>query len=301
MRYLIAAVALVCLALLLACSSSSDNNTSPSAAVSPASASATATALPSRSPAGSTSAGAVIPTPSPDSPLYIALGDSLSAGVGASDPNATAFVPLVWKTLPEGTGLLNLGHSGDTSQDLISGGNLDRAAAEIEKRNRDDNKANDVTLLTLEIGGNDLLNLFSSLVATGKCPNLQEGLQRPECVNALRNTLDKYGPNLKQILDRLQQADPNLPIVLMTLYNPFSGGLAAFDPLGQLALEGTPDTPFPEGLNDMIRVQASGVALADTYPLFVGKAHAYIAADLIHPNDAGYRVLANTVIAAIPH
>ena len=292
-------MALLCLVLTLACSSS-DNSSSPSPSSSP---SATATTRASASPSAGGSPNAVIPTPSPDAPLYIALGDSLSAGVGASDPNATAFVPLVWKALPDGTGLLNLGHSGDTSQDLISGGNLERAATEIEKRNRDDNKANDVTLLTLEIGGNDLLNLFSALVVTGKCPNLNEGLKRPECVNALRDALDKFTPNLKRALDRLQQADARVPIVLMTLYNPFSGGLAAFDPLGQLALEGTPGTPFPEGLNDLIRAQAqaSGVALADTYPLFVGKAHDYIAADLIHPNDAGYRVLANTVLAAMPH
>ena len=52
--------------------------------------------------------------------LYIALGDSLSEGSGASDPAATAFVPLVHQDLDEPYELLNLGHAGDTSAQLDS-------------------------------------------------------------------------------------------------------------------------------------------------------------------------------------
>jgi lysophospholipase L1-like esterase len=101
-------------------------------------------------------------------------------------------------------------------------------------------------------------------------------------------------------MDRLQEADPDLDIVLMTLYNPFSEKIEGFDPFGILSLEGMPDTPFLEGVNDIIRAQAdaSGVRLADIYPLFVGKATEYISQDIIHPNDTGYRVMADAVIAA---
>jgi lysophospholipase L1-like esterase len=75
----------------------------------------------------------------------------------------------------------------------------------------------------------------------------------------------------------------------------------AFEPIGDLALEGTPDTPFPEGLNDIMRAEgaAAGITVVDIYPLFVGKAPEYIALDLIHPNDAGYRVMADAVLAAV--
>ena len=54
----------------------------------------------------------------------------------------------------------------------------------------------------------------------------------------------------------------------MTLYNPFSAKIEVFDPFGILSLEGMPDTPFPEGINDFVRAPAaaSGAKLADVYP-----------------------------------
>jgi lysophospholipase L1-like esterase len=235
-------------------------------------------------------------------PLYLALGDSLSAGVGASGFSAeNAFVGLVHEELGPEFALLNLGIAGDDSRQLIEEGPLDRAVAEIEQRNNDDDPDNDVEVVTLEIGGNDLLDLFFELVLPGRCPSVAEGLETPECVDALRETLDAYGPNLDLILDRLREADTELNIFLMTLYNPFSGASAVLDELGELTLEGDLDTPFPEGLQDIIRRQAeeNEVHLVEVYPLFEGKAREYIAADTIHPNDTGYRVMADAVIAEL--
>jgi lysophospholipase L1-like esterase len=242
------------------------------------------------------------PTPDPGAPLYIALGDSLSEGVGASDEETTGFVPLVHAALGGNVGLLNLGHSGDDSEELIQHGHLHAAIAEIGGRNGDSDPGNDVVLVTLEIGGNDLLDLYFDLVAPGTCPNVAESLEKAVCVDAFRGTLDTYVPNLRDTVQRLRDADADLRIVLLTLYNPFSGSaLTAFEPIGDLALEGTQGTSFPEGFNDLMRVQAqaSGLVLADVYPLFAGKALEYVALDLIHPNDAGYRVMADAVLAAI--
>ncbi len=235
-----------------------------------------------------------------DRAVYIALGDSLSAGVGASDPEATGFVPLVHKSLGEGFDLLNLGHGGDTSRDLLDHGHLDEAIAEIQERNGDDDQANDVRLVTVEIGGNDLLDLYFSLVLTGTCPDLETSLQKPECMDPLASALKGFEPNLRTILDRLQGADPSVRIVLLTLYNPFSGfGNTA--EVGELALEGMPDTPFLEGLNDIIRAQAGqrDIALVDLHPLFDGRAPELISGDLIHPNDRGYQEMADAVIGAL--
>ena len=235
-------------------------------------------------------------------PLYLALGDSLSAGVGATGFSAeNAFVGLVHDELGPEFALLNLGIAGHDSQELIDEGPLDRAVAEIAERNHDDDQANDVEIVTLEIGGNDLLDLLFDLVLPGRCPSVEEGLQRPECVEAFRETLDAYEPNLDLTLDRLREADPDLNIFLMTLYNPFSGASPVLDELGELTLEGDPNTPFPEGLQDIIRRQAeeNDVHLVEVYPLFEGKAKEYIAGDTIHPNDTGYRVMADAVLAAL--
>ena len=153
---------------------------------------------------------------------YIALGDSLSEGVGASARGQSDFVSLVANRLPGEFELLNLGESGDTSADLIEHGHLDQAVGEIEQRRGDDDPDNDVKLVTLEIGGNDLLNIFFDLVLPGTCPSLKEALAEQACVESLRSALDEYSPNLAAAIDRLQEADPDLPIALMTLYNPFS-------------------------------------------------------------------------------
>lgn len=233
--------------------------------------------------------------------LYLALGDSLSEGIGASSPDANGFVPLVHQGLGEGVESLNLGHSGDTSQDLLDHGHLDEAVDEIEERNGDAEETNDVRLVTLEIGGNDLLRLYFSLVQTRVCPDLETALEKPECSDALAAALEGFQPNLAAALDRLRQADPELPIVLLTLYNPF-GHLPGTAELGELSLEGRPDTPFPEGLNDIIRAQAEqrdGIVLVDLYPLFEGRSQQLIAGDFIHPNDEGYRVMAEAVLEAI--
>ncbi len=232
---------------------------------------------------------------------YIALGDSLSEGVGASDRTATAFVPLVHQALGDDFELINLGHSGDTSRDLIDHGHLDEAVAAIEERNGDDDDGNDVKLVTLEIGGNDLLDLYFSEVVMGMCPDLQTALAKPECVNPLHTAFERFEPNLDGVLVRLSAADPAVPIVLLTLYNPFSGRIPAFAELAAVALEGRPDTPFAEGLNDIISATGGdhGVVLVDLYPLFEGKAGELVAQDLIHPNDAGYQVMADAVLAAL--
>ncbi len=296
----VAAAAFVLLALAAACGSS-DGVAGPTptpfglaatATPSPAASVSTVSRAPSPTPT---------PTPAPDAPLYIALGDSLSAGNGASDRNTTAFVPLVRAGLGAGMALLNLGKPGDTSDALLQGGRLEKAADEIRRRRDDNVPGNDVRVVTLEIGGNDLLNLYTAYVLTGTCPSVTESLQRPQCVQALRDALSRFGPNVHEAIARIQAADPAVPIFLMTLYNPFSGGSSILDQLGQLSLEGQPDSPFPEGLNDMIRQEAAatGVHLVEVYPLFKGKAFEYISQDLIHPNDAGYRAMADAVLAAM--
>jgi lysophospholipase L1-like esterase len=242
--------------------------------------------------------GVAYDTPFPS--VYIALGDSLSAGVGASSPQTT-FVELVHQSLGPGVNLLNLGHSGDTSDDLIGGGNLDKAVQTIESRNSDEDKTNDVRLVTLEIGGNDLLHIYSSFVQTGICPDVQTTLAKPECGDALRAALDGFRPNFQTALDRLQAAGPGVRILVMTLYNPFDY-LGRLGGLGVLSLDGQAGSPFPEGLNDIIRSIAAGhkgVIVADVYTAFKGKTAGLISSDLIHPNDGGYRVMADTVIAAL--
>lgn len=266
-----------------------DLSTAPTATELPAGSIATAepTASPSLEPTGS-------------QPLYLALGDSLSAGIGASDEQSRGWVGLVSAALP-GWDLLNLGVPGDDSGELLYGRPLAEGLREINLRATDAVPGNEVGVITLEIGGNDLLDIYFDLVVPGDCPSVIEALQSEVCVNALRNALTDYRLNLDETLRQLIEAAPGTPIFLMTLYNPFSGDGTVIDEVGVLALEGQEGTPFPEGLNDIMRAAgtAAGVTLVEWYEPFLGKRFEYISGDIIHPNDTGHAVMADAVIKAM--
>ena len=229
-----------------------------------------------------------------DSLTYIALGDSLSAGFGASRPSETSFVPLVLENLGDDYKLINLGHGGDTSAGLMDHGHLSEAIETIEERN------NDVALVTLEIGGNDLLGLYFGAVLSGTCPNVTAVLSKPECTEPLSTALAEFDANLGETLDQLLETDHPLELLLMTLYNPFPGFLPV-RPIAALALEGIADSQFTEGLNDIIREHAAqrDIVVVELYEPFQDRAGELISGDFIHPNDAGYRVMAEAVIAAL--
>jgi lysophospholipase L1-like esterase len=278
----------ICLALFLAACEGGENG-----AVSPTA----ATPSPTSAVAGSLEAGAA--------PIYIALGDSLAVGDGASDPSSTAYVPQFHQYLRQTLGipdlaLMNLGHGGDTSADLIEHGHLAQAVSEIRARDFDESPDDDVQVVTLDIGGNDVLGLFFTLALSGTCPDLQTSLAKPECVGGLQDALDGFRENFDQALDELVQADPHLTILTADLYNPFSGSGLAFEDVAEWALEGREGSPVEEGLNDIIRSVAGehGVPVADWYGPFEGKSGEFIAADQIHANDAGYAAMTDALVVA---
>src|SRR3990172_8133666 len=98
-------------------------------------------------------------------PLYIALGDSLAFGVGASDPPGKGYVGRTFDALRKsdpyrqsGLELLNLSVPGATSSDLlVPGGQLESALKEISLRQGDaSSPGDDVGIISMDIGGNDL-------------------------------------------------------------------------------------------------------------------------------------------------
>ncbi len=280
--------------LLVACGGGNDDGARDAAS------GPTATELPTGSLV--TAAPTATPTARPTGPrpLYLALGDSLSVGVGASDGPTRGWVGLVSAALPEWD-LLNLGVSGDDSRELLFGGPLDEGLRHIARRATDAEPGNEVGAITLEIGGNDLLDIFFDLVVPGDCPSVIESLQREACVRALESALAAYRSNLTETLQRLTEAAPDTPVFLMTIFNPFSGGASGVDEMGVLALEGQEGTAFPKGMNDIIREvgDEAGVTVVEWYELFLGKQSEYIASDLIHPNDTGHAVMAAAVIEAM--
>jgi len=147
-----------------------------------------------------------IPPTQVTGPIYLALGDSAPIWDGnASYPN---YIAAHYRSSVKGLELVNLSVSGETSGSMLSGstgssGSQQQQAVAFLYAHR-----NSVALITIDIGGNDVLACGSGS-ATSSC------LQQTEATMA---------SNLTTILTELRQAaGPSVPIVGMSYYDPYLG------------------------------------------------------------------------------
>ena len=228
----------------------------------------------------------------PPRPLYLALGDSVAAGVGAQPPATEGYVPelhdLLAAQVPCGDGhalgcrldLLNIAVPGATTRTLIDD-QLPRAVSLIAQRRVTATPIDDVRLITLDIGGSDAFGPI--LQACSSDP------QAPGCATTISTVLGAVTTNFRAILSGLREAaGPDTTIAVMTYYNPLPAcGLAAQTSLADLVLEG--GGPVPTGLNDIIRRQAAAhdVVVAETEPLI--DVHDLVGGrDCLHPDTSGH-------------
>jgi lysophospholipase L1-like esterase len=233
---------------------------------------------------------------SDDPPAYIAIGDSLAFGVGAPDPAVNGYVALAHASLADsdrygdsGLDLLNLSVPGATSSDLVlEDGQLDTALSEIEGRADDDVDENDVEIISVNIGGNDLLTLAAQDSPCISDPGADA------CLEFLGQTLGALQENLHSVLEQLREAAPNAGIYLLNLYNPFSGTGDVREGIADLGVQQL------NGVMGAVAAEESlGVALGDVFQLFRGRGDQWIAGDGLHPNEQGHQVLAEVLLATI--
>lgn len=132
----------------------------------------------------------------------VAIGDSLTEGVGDSTGQG-GFVPLLAQQIFHEQGYdvvtANYGVAGNTSKQILKRMSEDRSIQQSLK---------EADLMTLTVGGNDVMhvirkNLDSLTVKTFKKPAKQ------------------YSKRLRKIIDLARQENPDLPIYILGIYNPF--------------------------------------------------------------------------------
>jgi acyl-CoA thioesterase I len=237
-----------------------------------------------------------LPALAQERPVYLALGDSLAVGVGASSPSTLSYVARAYESLrgserynDGGLDLLNLGVAGATSADLAqAGGQLDSAIAEIEARRENDPAGDDVEIISLDIGGNDLL----SLVAPNS-PCLESASVEP-CRAAFGEVLSALQNNLAEALLRLRTAAPDAILVAVDLYNPYSGTGDLREPIAEIGIGQANGVIGAVTADPDLRVKTAFV-----FQLFSGRGLQWVAPDGIHPNDNGHAVIAEALLAAI--
>ena len=237
------------------------------------------------------------PVGAKESPTYVAIGDSLAFGVGASDPTSGGYVALTHDSLRKseryrdrGLELVSLAIPGATSSDLLlPDGQLELAVTEIRERQEDTSSADDnVEIITVNVGGNDVVTL-----AADDSPCLADPLSS-ECQDLAAELLATLEDNLTQVLRGLREAAPKAQIIVLDLYSPFSGRGGAVELVSQAAI-GEINAVTARVTSD----PELAVSLAGIQALFSGRAFQLIADDNVHPNDQGHAVMAEVVLATI--
>ena len=132
---------------------------------------------------------------------YVAIGDSLTKGVGDST-NQGGFVPLLAQSLTNETGLefkaINYGVSGNTSGQILS---------RMQEKKEIGKDLKQAQLLTITIGGNDLRKAILEDTS-----NLD--------LDRFEKASKTYEKNLKQIIELARKDNPDLPVYVVGIYNP---------------------------------------------------------------------------------
>jgi lysophospholipase L1-like esterase len=202
----------------------------------------------------------------PASKVYVAMGDSVTQlGSSSGQRYPERFCAFLRQAGAADT-LRNIGSSGETSSSIL--GAQRASALQII-----DDASTDATVLTIDIGGNDVLN-------AANCNFRSSAFVLDNC----QPTLQIFSQNFESLLDALAGAlasDPGAEqVIVMAYYNPWSGRVgqeiaAANATLVLLGSDGQIDCAGQGtslGLNDRLACVGAqhGAKLADAYPAFIG-------------------------------
>jgi lysophospholipase L1-like esterase len=213
---------------------------------------------------------------------YTAMGDSLAAGVGAT--NSNGYVPRFSALAQSDTGntvtLNNLGVSGWNSAQL-----LNAIRADQNFRNAIANSH----VVTWDIGGNDLTGPLNSFLF-GSCGGTDNQ-------NCLRAAVAQLNSNWDAIMaEIISLRNPNTTVLrTMNIYNPFVNFLRLTNAL-------TVANFYLAQVNDHIEESCRNnhVVMANVFYAFNGANgeedagdKGLLFTDNFHPNDAGYTIITN--------
>lgn len=240
---------------------------------------------------------------------YVALGDSITAGTGMSDPENTFVSQFAAKldTLSPGIVTYNLGKEGDTINDTL------------EKVQQTDTSQllHNASYITITAGGNDILAIAASAAKelTGKnykkatkIPNLVKNeatakmllsyLEQDSVKTQLDTFLENFAADFHNLITTVQTKSPSATILVQTVYNPVSGS-------SYHSLSDCIDLVVTQ-VNAIIQEEVyeqnnEKLLLCDTYSLFQNKAEQFIRIeqDDIHPTAEGHKKIAEALMQTL--
>ncbi|MCA9357180.1 hypothetical protein H6784_05395 [Candidatus Nomurabacteria bacterium] len=198
----------------------------------------------------------------PKSGPIIAFGDSLTAGVGAT--NGQDYVSQLSRKV--GVPIINAGKSGDTTED-----SLVRLQSDVLSRNP--------SVVIVWLGGNDIISRFYEDLEAGiEKLNYNEMFQiivlklTGKIPDSAGITEDETFENLTTVIERIQSTGAIVIVV------GFRGGIYDED---------------LEGRYKQVAETTGSIYVPDVLMGVIG--HPSLMSDLVHPDDDGYEIVANRI------
>lgn len=251
-------------------------------------------------------APAAVAADNPSAIRYIALGDSYAYGIGASDPTTHGYVGQFTASLTAAAHTtvtaLDLADPGATSADLIGDYATHGSQGESQlARAVQLLSGGGVNLVTLDIGGNDILRFLDQGQPCAKA------IASDTCLAAVQDALRRdTSVNLPQIITALvTAAKAGTQIIVLTYPNPYAVGTnSIIEQRTNAAVQGlnTIITGAVAAAQPAATTRGVTLTTVDLFPLFAGRAgtltHILDAEPDVHPTDAGYTVIAQAITAA---
>ncbi|MFC4076709.1 GDSL-type esterase/lipase family protein [Salinithrix halophila] len=199
---------------------------------------------------------------------YLVLGDSVARGIG-SKHSQHGYSSLVVKGLGKERvplRLINKGVVGQTSKKLYEAVRTPDVESHVKKAD----------MISLTIGGNDLIKVAL------------EQDNRLSVLSDFNSIQSNYQKNLAGILSHIRKMNPDAPILLTSLYNPISPDESYYNLSNKLLKKwnvGLKEVAYRYSMTHVVDVNTRLRAGKGTW-----------LSDEIHPNDRGYRMIADGIL-----
>lgn len=199
----------------------------------------------------------------------VAAGDSLTQGVGDSSDSG-GYIPYLAEMLEQENSIKNanfenFGVRGNRADQLLSRLESEKLQSSIKEAD----------LIILTIGGNDLMKVVKENISNLK-------------INLFRSEQELFQDSLKEIFSKIREQNPNAPIILIGLYNPFYYWFADVKEMNYIVDEWNTKSRLTVE-ND------KNAFLVDIHDIFLNNEEDLLYTDYFHPNDRGYELIADRV------